>query len=110
MYLSPPLSLRGPNRTSISAPAFGFGLHVLEARRRLLNVGREVLHLLHLADLDRLVVTPGAALRPLERLFLGLYLDHPIAAEHFLGLDERAVGHFRLAARERDARAHRWRM
>ena len=38
-------------------------------------------------------------------LLLRLHMDHPVAAEHFLGLGERPVGDRRLAAGERDPRA-----
>src|SRR5436309_529642 len=50
-----------------------------EARRArgLLDVGREVRHLLHLADLDDVAVPGGAARRPLDRLCLRLHLDQP---------------------------------
>src|SRR5947199_370896 len=61
-----------------------------EARRArgLLDVGREVRHLLHLADLDDVAVPGGAARRPLDRLCLRLHLDQPVPADHLLGLGE----------------------
>ena len=37
-------------------------------------------------------------------------LDHPIAAKHLLGFRKGTVGHHGLAGRERDPRAHRWRV
>src|SRR5256885_1332784 len=76
------------------------------APRRLLHVGREVGDLLHLAHFDDVAVQHGCALGPLDRFRSGFHLDHPVAAEHFLRLGERAVGHFGgLAAREADAGA-----
>src|SRR5882672_5914735 len=74
------------------------------------QVSLEVGRLLHLADLDHLVVRAGAALRPLDRLLARLHLDHPVAAEHLLRLGEGAVGDLGLAALEGHARAHRRRM
>jgi len=52
----------------------------------------------------------GAALRPFDELSFRIGLDHPIAAEHFLGFNEGAVGHGRFAFAERDARAGGQRM
>src|SRR5262245_16474032 len=70
-----------------------------------LNLGREVLEGLDLADLDRVAVVGGAAAGPLDGFGLGLHVDDPVAAEHFLGLGEGAVGHFRLAAGKSDTGA-----
>src|SRR5438552_11232483 len=75
--------------------------------RGLLDVGREVRHLLHLADLDDVAVPGGAARRPLDRLCLRLHLDQPVPADHLLGLGEGPVRHPGLPSGERDARAHR---
>src|SRR5450755_2995358 len=80
------------------------GLQALETLGRLLHVGREISHLLDLADLDRPVVRRRAAPRPLDRFFLRADLDHPVAAEHFLGLGEWAVRDLGLAAFEAHAR------
>src|SRR5262249_26242279 len=63
-----------------------FRAHGGLAGRGLLNVLGEVLELLHLPDLDDLVVGHRGALRPFERFRLGLHLDHPEAADHFLRL------------------------
>src|SRR5215831_20801255 len=52
----------------------------------LLHVLGEVLELLHLPDLDDLVVGHRGALRPFERVRLGLHPDHPEAADDFLRL------------------------
>ena len=41
---------------------------------------------------------------------LRLHLDHPVAAEHLIGFGEGSVRHFRLAAPERYAGAHRGRV
>src|SRR5207248_1121450 len=76
--------------------------------RGLLDVGREVGELLHLAHLDDVAVQHGRALGPLDGFGPGLHLDHPVAAEHLLRLGERAVGHLRLAAAEADAGALGW--
>src|SRR5437763_6762526 len=61
------------------------------APRRLLDVGREVGDFLHLAHFDDVAVQHGRALGPLDRFRSGFHLDHPVAAEHFLGLGERPV-------------------
>src|SRR5262245_4133459 len=66
---------------------------------------REVRDLEHAADLDDLVVLHRRAPGPLDRFFLRLDLDHPVAADAFLRFGERTVGHLRLAAAEADARA-----
>src|SRR6267143_262775 len=79
-----------------------------ELRRK--DLGRKIRHLLHLADLDRLVLRSGAALGPLDRLLPRLHLDHPVAAEHVLRLSEGPVGDLWLASGEGDARTHRRRM
>src|SRR5258708_1103135 len=70
----------------------------------LLDIGREILELLHLANLDHFVVRSGAALRPFDRLFLGLHLDHPIPADHFLRFRESPLGH--LGSPSRHPTAH----
>jgi hypothetical protein len=54
----------------------------------------------------RIVCGSGAFFRPFDRLRARIHLDHPVTAEHFLGLGERAVGHDGLAARKGDACAH----
>src|SRR5512147_1861110 len=61
----------------------------VEARRRGLHVGREVLHLLHLPHLDRLVLRRRAARRPRDGFLERARVDHPVAAQHFLRLGER---------------------
>jgi hypothetical protein len=66
-------------------------LYRVEPGGRLLHVLGEVRHLLHLPDLDDLVVGHGAARRPLDRLLLRADLDHPVAAQDLLRLRERAV-------------------
>src|SRR5439155_104343 len=67
----------------------------------------EIFRLEHLADLD--LALPfhgvGAALDPLDRLFLGLHLDQPEPGDQLLGLGERPVDDGALGARELDARA-----
>src|SRR6266581_3353398 len=78
------------------------------APRGLLDVGWEVGDLLHLAHFDDVAVQHGRALGPLDRFRSGFHLDHPVAAEHFLRLGERPVGHLGLAAAEADAGALGW--
>src|SRR6185312_3420305 len=85
-------------------------LQCVEAGRRLLNIRRKIGHLLHLANFDDLVVRSGALPGPFDRLLFRLHLDHPVAADHLLGLGERPVGHDGLAAGEGDARTHRRRV
>src|SRR5881296_371028 len=75
--------------------------------RGLLDVGREVRDLLHLAHFDDVAVLHGRALRPFDRFGPGLHLDHPVAAEHLLRLGERAVRYLGLAAGETYAGARR---
>jgi len=71
-----------------------------------LNVGGKIRKFLYLADFDDLAAGCRAALRPADRLLPRRHVDHPVAAEHFLGLGEGTVGHDRLAAGERYPRAH----
>src|SRR5881296_4538709 len=75
--------------------------------RGLLDVGREVRDLLHLAYFDDVAVLHGRALRPFDRFGPGLHLDHPVAAEHLLRLGARAVRYLGLAAGETYAGARR---
>src|SRR2546425_1115322 len=85
---------RGPEATGGSRPRLSLGLCQLRIDpRRRAGGGREVRHLLHLANLDHFVVRSGAALGPFDRLFLRLHLDHPVAAEHLLRLSEAPGGH-----------------
>src|SRR5689334_14188654 len=58
----------------------GAGLQLGEAGGGLLDVGGEVGELLHLADLDDLVLRRRAARRPLDGLLPRADLDHPVAA------------------------------
>src|SRR5688572_29899578 len=98
-------------RSGRAGPPPGRGVaHGVEARGGRLDVGGEVGHLLHLADLDRLVLRGRAARGPGDRLLLRLHVDHPVAAEHLLGLGERAVDDPGLPAPEGDPRAHRRRV
>ena len=85
-------------------------LHRLESGGGVLHVRREVGHFLHLPDLDDFIVRRGAPRRPGDRLLARGDVDHPVAAEHLLGLDEGAVDHQRLAAGKGHPRAHRRRM
>src|SRR5439155_460375 len=57
-------------------------------------------------------LVPGgrAFFRPGARLLARRHIDHPVAAEHFLGLGEGAVGDDRLAGGEGDPGARRWRV
>src|SRR5215208_2582393 len=80
-------------------------LQLRKPRRCLLNVGRKIRHFLHLADFDDLVRRGRALLRPIDRLLARFHLDHPVTTEDFLGFGKGPVGHDRLAAVERDARA-----
>src|SRR4051812_45914374 len=84
----------------------------LGQRRRGLDVLGVVGQLVDLPDLDLELVAldVGGPLRPLHGLVLVARLDDPVAADQLLGLGERAVGHGRLAAGERDARAGRARL
>src|ERR1700720_485076 len=92
-----------------------------------LDLGTEIRHLVHLADLERVAVQGGAAGGPFDRLFLRLQLPQPVAAAeggagggplHLLSLrlllpqpvaadqlfrlGEGSVGHRALPAREAD--------
>src|SRR3954471_4721532 len=72
------------------------------------ELGAEVLGLEHLADLDLGLGAGhrvGAALDPLDRLFLRLHLPEPEAGDQLLRLGERAVGDNAPLAREAHARA-----
>ena len=64
----------------------------------------EVFELEELADLD-LTVDKRHALRPLDRFFLRLRLDQPVAGDQLLRLGERPVNDARLAARKLHASA-----
>src|SRR3981189_1492489 len=59
----------------------------------LLYVGWKVRKLMHLANFDHFVVRTGAPLGPFDRFFLRFHLNHPVAAEYFLGFGERPIGH-----------------
>ncbi len=76
------------------------------------KLGAEVLRFENLANLDLaiLVVRIGAALDPLDRLFLRLAPPQPVAGDKFFGLDEGPVDHGALAAGEPDTRAFGGRM
>src|SRR5207245_10992484 len=63
--------------------------------------------LLHLPNLDHLVVRSRAPFGPFERLFPRLHLNHPVPPNDLLRLGERPVGHLGLPSGERDPRAHR---
>src|SRR5262245_62259959 len=69
----------------------------------------ELLELAKLPKLDRPLLARGTrvrrALRPLDRLGLGLHADEPVAADGLFRLRKRAVGHDALAAGDADARA-----
>ena len=58
------------------------------------------------------ITSPGSAGQRCahSRALLSIGLGHPIAAQHFLGFNEGAVGHGRFAFAERDARAGGQRM
>src|SRR5216683_1813663 len=82
-------------------------LHEIDMLRgTLLQLGREVTILKHLANLNQAVFRQGAALGPLDGLLLGLYLNYPEAGDHFLGFGERTVGYDALACGHPDARPH----
>src|SRR5262245_48412484 len=101
--LRAPVAENNRVRTAVRSALLRFprlGLDVGEFLGSLLDIRREVRHLEDLADLDGLVRRGGAALRPFDRLFLRFHIDHPIAAEHFLGLDEGTVGELRLPSRK----------
>src|SRR5204862_299917 len=71
------------------------------------ELGAEVLGLEHLANLDLGLAARhrvGAALDPLDRLFLRLHLPEPEAGDQFLRLGERADGD--NAPIDRDAHPH----
>src|SRR5258706_5938668 len=78
--------------------------------RSFLHLSGEIRKFMHLANLDGLVLRRWATCRPLDGFFLGLYLDHPVATEHFLGLGEQPVDHFWLSSGECNARTHRRRL
>src|SRR5205807_1614951 len=115
---------RGPRRSRRSTSAAGTGRRRCSAPsarrwccpesparsgrlppRGLLDVGREIRDLLHLAHFNDVAVQHRGALGPFDRFGSGLDLDHPVAAEHLLRLGEGAVGHPGLAAAEADAGA-----
>src|SRR5271166_2980536 len=106
-------AFRGPSHTATAAsrllPLLRMRLRVGKAGRSLLDVGREVRELLHLANLNCLVTRGGTARCPLDRLFLRAHLDHPVTAKHLLHLSEGPEGHLGLPAGERNARPH-WRV
>src|SRR5258707_15267998 len=72
----------------------------------------EILRLEYLADLDFGVTFErvGAALDPVDRLFLRFHLPDPEAGNQLLGLGEGTVDHRALRSREADARALRARL
>ena len=70
---------------------------------RRLFLDREIGRVENLTDFDHIARVRWAALGPFHELFFRLGLDHPIAAEHFLGFNEGAVGYGRFAFAERDA-------
>src|SRR3982074_2079211 len=88
----------------------GSGLQFRKSGRGLLHFGREIRHFLSLPNFDDLIARRGALRRPGDRLLPRLDVNHPGAAEHFLGLGEWTIGHNGLAGRERDPRTHRGRM
>src|SRR5262249_4479374 len=67
----------------------------------------ELLELANLPKLDRPLLARGTrvrrALRPLDRLGLGVHVDEPEAADGLFRLRERAVGHDALASGDADA-------
>src|SRR6185437_14391464 len=86
---------------------FGSCLHFLKTARGLLNIRRKICELLHLTNLDELVVGHGTTLRPFNRFSFRPDLNHPVAADYFFGFSKGAIGHLGLASGERDTRAHR---
>src|SRR5947199_804189 len=74
--------------------------------------GTEVRRLEHLTNLDLDICASGigAALDPIDRLFLRLHLNQPEAGDQLLRLGEGPVDHGALPSRELDARALRARM
>src|SRR4029077_18880110 len=71
----------------------------------LLQLGREIAILEHLANLNQAVFRQGAALGPFYGLLLRLYLNDPEASDDFLGFGKRAVGYYALGAGHPDAGA-----
>src|SRR5712692_5154254 len=55
------------------------------------DLGREVICLVHLPDLDFSTPIERGALEPFYRLFHGLHLPQPEAANEFLGLGEGPI-------------------
>src|SRR5258706_12360203 len=74
--------------------------------RSFLHLGGEIRKFMHLANLDGLVLRRWATRRPPHGFFLGLYLDHPVATQHFLSLGQPPVRHFLLSSGKRDSSAH----
>src|SRR5262249_20177350 len=76
-----------------------------QARRAgsLLDIGRKVRELLHLADLDPVPILRRAARRPCDRLVLRLHLDQPVPTDHLLAVGEGPVRDPGLSAGERGA-------
>src|SRR5260370_6667445 len=70
----------------------------------LLQLGREVIILKHLANLNHAIFRQGAALGPIESLLLRFDLNDPKAGNHFLGFGKRTVGYNPLATGHPDAR------
>src|SRR5713101_7538110 len=80
-------------------------LHEIDMLRGfLLQLGRKVTILKHLANLNQAVFRQGAALGPFDGLLLGLHLNDPEAGNHFLGFGKRTVGYDALAGGYPDAR------
>src|ERR1700688_3026748 len=66
----------------------GFALQLGESASCFLNVGGKIRHFLDLANLDDLVAGGGTLRGPGDRLIARSNLDHPVAADHLLGLGE----------------------
>src|SRR5262245_35622411 len=99
---APASALRGP------AARVGLGTQAVLLLAQLRRQRRpEVVVLEELPDLEHGLVAGGvgAALGPLDRLFLRLDLPHPVASHELLGLRERSVHHRALGTQELHARA-----
>src|SRR5712691_2252155 len=71
------------------------------------DLGRKVTYLVHLPDLDFSTPIERGALEPFYRLFHGLHLPQPEAADEFLGLGEGPVDYGPLLPRKSDPLALR---
>src|SRR5207244_5380401 len=87
----PILAIR--SRKSGRAALPGLLPHLLKAARRLLKIGRKFSEVLHLPQLDGFIFRAGAALGPFDGLFLGLHLDHPVAADDFFRFGKRSISY-----------------